>query len=264
MFPAQRGYRHRVDLHGRHSFTVACALALATCAATLVLPAQAPASAAPPVEKCTHADLSVQPVVRVVQRTTYVENRMSTDCFNSTLFAFHAVWRATVANRPQEDMIWGALGSEPSIWNNPPAIVRDGDRLGTWRWRPLSGFTSSNGDVETYTLTTDKMNSPVTDVRLGSTGVARAARHGRRVTVSTVAYRYVTSKHAFGRWAGAVGAIQYQAAGSSTWTKLKAFHSGRHGRYSFTYRVKAPRAYRVVLFDTSRVWGAASAATRFR
>ena len=55
--------------------------------------------------------------------------------------------------------------------------------------------------------------------------------------------------------------MAFSSSGSSTWTKLKALHSGKRGRYSFTYRVKAPRAYRVVLFNAPKIWGSVSAAS---
>ena len=105
------------------------------------------------------------------------------------------------------------------------------------------------------------MNTPVTDVRVGSGNYVSAIRHGGRVTVTTRAYRYWTSTHAFGVWAGAFGVIQYRLPGQTTWHPLKNVYSDGYGRYSYTYTTRATREYRAIMLDTPYIWGAASART---
>jgi hypothetical protein len=216
-----------------------------------------------PQEVCTHADLSVSPV-SIAQRRTFVRTSLATDCFDHDTWAFDAVWSGVSSGEvAQATDHWTAKSSEPAIWDDPPAEVMDTDHLGTWTWRPVSGYHSVAGARE-YTLTTAKMNSPTMDVRVVSSGTATAVRRQRKITVTTTARRYWTSIHAISTWSGAAGVIQYRSPASTTWTNLKSISSDQRGRCSWTYRTPAQRSYRVVLFNAPYIWGSASRATATR
>ena len=223
-------------------------------------------------DHCTHATLTMPSRVVVASRSQDLNSgKVSTDCLNWEAWSygqlgFQAVWRAVGSDGLGiVDSRWHPLGSEPFIiWSIPPAHVDDSMRLGRWVWRPWSGFTAGDPDHEYTVLSLPEMNTPATDVRVGSVNYVAAVRHGGRVTVTTRAVRYWTSTHAFGIWAGARGLIQYRVPGQTTWHPLKNVYSDGYGRYSYTYTTSATREYRAIMWDATYVWGAASARTALR
>lgn len=95
---------------------------------------------------------------------------------------------------------------------------------------------------------------------IGSVGPS-AAPSGGKVHLAVRALRYWTSTEANGNWMGASGVIQYRDARSATWRSLKNVSTDSGGRDTYSYTTSARRSYRVLLPNTTLIWGAVSEPT---
>ena len=236
-------------------------LLAAIAVSSVVAPAHALADYPSP---CTYADFNAPGRVAVVRQFTGFDSGedLDSNCMSPFLSEkFSATWEAVAENGTVVDEVWFHTLSAPVTWDADPAMsVADSDHLGLWRWRPTRGFSDILPPYAEVTLTLQEMNSPTTDVRVGSAGRVVARRTGSKVTISTSSTRYWTSTHAFGPWSRAVGVIQYRTPGTTAWRSLKNVASDGYGRYSYTYTVSSRRDYRYIAFDKAPyIWGSISA-----
>jgi hypothetical protein len=224
-----------------------------------VAPAQAATADYP--SPCTYANFEAPARLSFVGQWLNATSPLHNDCTSPFLSEkFSAMWGAVATNGAVVDEVFYHTTGDATTWDEDPAInVEDTIHLGRWSWRPESGFTDIDLPGINETLTLQEMNSPTSDVRVGSSGTVSATRHGGLVTLRSQSKRYWTSTHAFGRWAKAVGVIQYRVPGTATWHNLKNVSADGYGRYVYTYRVSSRRDYRVIAFDTAPyIWGSVS------
>lgn len=228
------------------------------CAALMGIAGVSPVAAqAATGSECDHVDLTVQP--RVVMATKAREVKATVlphECWKSGLFDYR--WEGYATNGvSQERVVWAQFTPAPFCEIVDPIWVTDTLHLGVWTWKPTHS-TSDGKEV----LPLSALNSPTMDVRLGSVSYVAASRSGGKVTISTRAYRWWQSTHAFGTWGLSTGIIQSRPAGSTgAWTNLKNVYSDNYGRYSYTWTTSSSRQYRVVMWDSTYVWGNTSANT---
>lgn len=202
---------------------------------------------------CDHVDLSTQQqVVMAVKAREVNATILPSECWRQDAFDFR--WEGYASNGVSQDrVVWAPFDMVPVPSIVDPIQVNDTDQLGLWTWTP----DRSNRGVPLSAL-----NSPTMDVRLGSVSYVSASRNGTKVTISTRAYRWWQSTHAFGTWGLSKGLIQSRPAGSSgPWTNLKNVSSDNYGRYSYTWTTSATLQYRVVMSAQPYVWGNTSANT---
>lgn len=237
---------------GRRSTPVAflALVAMVAASSTAASPALAQSPAEP--DPCSYADLNVQAKVVLSVPVRDVPATVSTNCLDWGSYDTWDEWAGMAKGAKQDGVLYATNTGGTEIWFADPIQVFDTNRLGTWTWTPVRALPP---------LTLAGLNSPTMDVRVGSVSYVAATRSGSHVTVSTRAYRYWTSTHAFGTWGLAQGIIQWRSPGTTTWKNLKNVSSDNYGTYSYRYTVTSQREYRVVMFDGTYVWGNTSANT---
>ncbi|WP_432947996.1 hypothetical protein ACQPXM_12490 [Kribbella sp. CA-253562] len=136
----------------------------------------------------------------------------------------------------------------PDRWN-----VFDSDKRGPWTWRPTGATT----DLETDRPLVPQ-NTPVSDLRLGSTAYLTSRRDGRRITLSAHIGRYDVKTAATESWSGARGELQLREPGNTVWTTFKHVTADSRGEATEAFDLAARFDYRLVVPDTADTWGSTS------
>lgn len=231
--------------------TVIALLAVAAVGTVSAGPA-ASARALGEADPCSYAHLNVQRKVVLSVPSRAVAASVTTNCLDWGSYDTADQWDGMAGGANQDSVLYTTNSGGTQIWFADPIQVSDTNRLGTWTWTPVRALPP---------LTLAGLNSPTMDVRVGSVSYVAATRAGSRVTVSTRAYRYWTSTHAFGTWGLSKGIIQWRTPGTTRWNNLKNVASDNYGKYSYRYTVTSTREYRVVMFDGQYAWGNTSANT---
>ena len=132
--------------------------------------------------------------------------------------------------------------------------VYDTNRVGTYK--TVSGNGATRDDFSSLAW-----HSASTSLRYGSwTGIS-TSRAGSRVTITTAVSRYVEFE---GRehYAGRLMTFQARHSVHDGWSTIGYARTNSSGRAAITHTTSRVNYYRVVLTDTSTVWGSASGMSR--
>ncbi|GAB2576455.1 hypothetical protein [Kribbella endophytica] len=149
----------------------------------------------------------------------------------------------------------GAVGSRLYFnWDFPAewSVFAPTER-GTWIWRPAGAETD---------LQTDRplvpQNTPVTDLRLGSTAGLTGHRDDRRITLTGTIRRFNPATYTAEPWPNALGELQLREPGDRIWSTFKQVTTNSRGEATEAFDLAARYDFRLVVPDTADTWGSAS------
>lgn len=216
------------------------------------LAAASPAQAAPkPQQEVSAVNLSVPRYVAIKKRQTFLNptiNCPEIECIWDN--PYRATWTAYASGKAQETIIFSPYDMVPHPTLQVGGYVQDTDRIGNWRWTPVSDGWS--------VLPQNKMNSPLTDVRLGSNTSLAATRKGIKVTLKIGAANYRPSKHNWVAYSTARGLVQARKVGTTNWYNLREIHPDSAGWETWSYYTSVVKEYRAYLYTTPTIWGSQS------
>lgn len=140
--------------------------------------------------------------------------------------------------------------------------VGDKYRFDIWAWQGHPGtYALRDGDAliwdADYNDVPIRWTTTKTVIRYASLLSVATQRSGRKVTISGTAKKY-TAFDGYGAYKTTVY-LQRRAKSTKTYRTIKTLKSSSSGKISYSYSTTSRYFYRLVIKDSSSVWGATSA-----
>jgi len=226
--------------------TLAATAALAATIAGVAVVTASPAAAEETVCKVT----AKVPNVKVTSRARLVHATLVKDCG-----AKISIWEIHNASG-----LSGYLYFEDGDTYSGVVPVLDSVRMGR---QTLVGMgAADNVDADVPNL--EQENGSFL-IKLGSAGTFSATRSGAYVTTAGTVKRYNVSKHAYAPFSGAKVVVQARATTTVPWKQLGSFTTSSTGvvaKHKWTSTQSKNRYFRMVVVETSIVWGTTTAALK--